>query len=195
VSDRSEFAEFLRRVRAGDEQAAEELVRRYEPAIRREVRLRLTDPRLYRLFDSMDVCQSVLAAFFLKAAAGQYQLEQPEDLMRLLVGMTRKQLLFKARHQRAQRRDHRKLAADAVDKHEVAGSGPSPSRLVAGRELLQELRKRLTEDERQVAELRGQGRTWEEIAAELGGTADARRKQLGRAVDRVAQELGLQSDA
>src|SRR6516225_3096861 len=97
VSDRSEFAEFLRRVRAGDEQAAEELVRRYEPAIRREVRLRLTDPRLYRLFDSMDVCQSVLAAFFLKAAAGQYQLERPEDLMRLLVGMTRKQLLHKAR--------------------------------------------------------------------------------------------------
>jgi RNA polymerase sigma-70 factor (ECF subfamily) len=193
--DHAEFTEFLRRVRAGDAQAAEELVRRYEPAIRREVRLRLTDPRLYRVFDSMDVCQSVLGAFFLKAAAGQYQLERPEDLMRLLVGMTRKQLLFKARHQRAQRRDHRKVAADGVEEMDVSAGGPSPSRLVAGREMLQEFRNRLTEDERQVADLRGQGRTWEEIAVELGGTPDARRKQLGRAVDRVALELGLQSDA
>jgi RNA polymerase sigma-70 factor (ECF subfamily) len=195
MSDRDEFTEFLRRVRAGDAQAAEELVRRYEPAIRREVRLRLTDPRLYRVFDSMDVCQSVLGAFFLKAAAGQYQLEQPEDLMRLLVGMTRKQLLHKARQQRAQRRDHRKLAAEGLEEMDVAAGGPSPSRQVAGRDLLQQFRKRLTEDERQVADLRGQGRTWEEIAAELGGNADARRKQLGRAVDRVTEELGLQTDA
>ena len=35
------FAELLGRVRAGDAGAAAELVRRYEPLIRREVRLRL----------------------------------------------------------------------------------------------------------------------------------------------------------
>jgi len=37
------FADFLDRIRAGDEQAAAELVRQYEPVIRREVRLRLHD--------------------------------------------------------------------------------------------------------------------------------------------------------
>lgn len=78
MSDRGPFAEFLRRIRAGDEHAAAELVRRYEPAIRLEVRLRLGDPRLRRVLDSMDICQSVLASFFVRAAVGQYDLERPE---------------------------------------------------------------------------------------------------------------------
>src|SRR5262249_23413284 len=43
------FADFLRRVCAGDEAAATELVQRYEPALRLEVQLRLTDPKLRRL--------------------------------------------------------------------------------------------------------------------------------------------------
>jgi hypothetical protein len=38
----------LDRVRAGDQEAATELVRRYEPALRRVVRLRLRDRRLRR---------------------------------------------------------------------------------------------------------------------------------------------------
>ena len=37
-------------------------------------------------------------------------------------------------------------------------------------------------------------RSWPDIAAELGGTPDARRKQLARALDRVAAELGLEDE-
>ena len=77
MSNSTTFATFMRRIRSGDGSAAEELVRHYEPIIRREVRLRLEDRRLYRVFDSMDVCQSVLGSFFLRAAAGQYDLERP----------------------------------------------------------------------------------------------------------------------
>ena len=58
------FQAMLLRVRAGDEDAAAEVVRRYEPALRRLIRMRLTDPHLTRLLDSMDVCQSVLANSF-----------------------------------------------------------------------------------------------------------------------------------
>jgi hypothetical protein len=50
------FAGFIRRSRAGDEQAARELVERYEPVIRREVKMRLRDPRLYRRLDWTDIC-------------------------------------------------------------------------------------------------------------------------------------------
>jgi hypothetical protein len=39
--------------------------------------------------------------------------------------------------------------------------------------------------------MRSQGLSWEEVAAALGGTAEARRKQLARAVDRVVGEMGL----
>jgi hypothetical protein len=57
--------------------------------------------------------------------------------------------------------------------------------------LLRELRRRLTDEERRLTELRGQGLGWAEIARELGGTPDARRVQLVRAVQRVRDELGL----
>ena len=82
MADDNTFADFLRRVRAGDEQAAAELVSRYESAVRVEVRMRLADSRLRRVLDSMDLCQSVLASFFVRAAAGQYDLERPEQLVR-----------------------------------------------------------------------------------------------------------------
>jgi RNA polymerase sigma-70 factor (ECF subfamily) len=41
-------------------------------------------------------------------------------------------------------------------------------------------------------ELRQQGLDWAAIAAQVGGSAEARRKQLARAVERVGGELGLE---
>src|SRR5215471_15985968 len=100
------FAGFIRRIRQGDEQAAAELVRRYEPAIRLEVRMRLrrNDPALRRAFDSMDVCQAVLASFFVRAAAGQYDLDEPGQLVALLVRMAQNKLAGQARFHRRQQR-------------------------------------------------------------------------------------------
>src|SRR5260370_39572051 len=46
--DENSFGAFIQQVRAGDEQAATELVRLYEPEIRREGRLRLRYSRLRR---------------------------------------------------------------------------------------------------------------------------------------------------
>src|SRR5205085_2247872 len=97
MADGDSFAQFIRRIRAGDAQAAAQLLQQYEPAIRLEVRLRLRDSRLRRLFDSMDICQSVLGSFFLRAAAGQYDLDQPEQLLKLLVAMVRNKVAYHAR--------------------------------------------------------------------------------------------------
>ena len=192
MPDEPSFADFIHRIRAGDAQAAAELVRKYESAIRLEVRMRLSDPRLRRTFDSMDVCQSVLASFFLRAAAGQYDLDEPKQLVRLLVGMARNKLAFQARKQRAGRRDHRRNEALNPDVFEPAGNDPTPSQVVAGEELLGEFRRRLSAEEQRLADLRAQDRPWEDIAQEMGGTAQGRRKQLERAVSRIARELGLE---
>src|SRR5688572_5193627 len=86
------FDSLVARLRAGDAEAAAELVRHYEPAIRAAVRGRMADTRLRRLFDSMDVCQTVLASFFARAALGQYELNSADDLVRLLVSMARNKL-------------------------------------------------------------------------------------------------------
>ena len=80
----------LDRIRAGDQGAATELVRRYEPALRRSVRLRLRGPRLRRVFDSSDVCQAVLFRFFVSVAEGRYAPETPEQVLRLLATLARK---------------------------------------------------------------------------------------------------------
>src|SRR6516165_8023282 len=172
MDDKSFFG-FMKRVRTGDEQAAAELVRQYESEIRREVRLRLRDSRLRRDFDSVDVCQSVLASFFIRAALGQYELEEPQQLVKLLVAMTRNKLIGKVRKMQSQTRDHRRIDGDGPDKLRSVAKGPTPSELVIGSELLQEFRKRMTREEWLLADRRSQGLPWEKIASELGGTAES----------------------
>jgi RNA polymerase sigma-70 factor (ECF subfamily) len=195
MSDDNTFADLVRRLRAGDPRAAEELVREYEPAIRLEVHCRLRDPRLRRAFDSLDVCQSVLASFFVRAAAGDYDLGRPDQLRRLLVGMARKKLLLQVRKQRAQCRDVRRSEPINRDDSAAVAADPSPSRHCEAQDLLHNFRQRLTPEERRLAELRALGREWRDIAAQVGGTPAARRKQLSRAIDRVARELGLDEGA
>src|SRR5262245_19533634 len=191
-ADASDFAGFIRRIREGDEQAATELVRLYEPLIRREVRLHLRDRRLRRLFESRDVCQSVLGSFFVGTALGQYDFETPGQLVKLLAAMTRNKVAAAARDHYRQRRDSRRTTDLADGGEQIADQGPSPSETIRGEELLKLLQAELTQDERAVAELRRQGLTWEDVAARLGGTAGARRVQLARAIDRVSRKCGLE---
>lgn len=186
----------MSRVQSGDPDAAAELIRHYEPDIRLEVRVRMRvqDGRLKRLLDSMDVTQSVLGSFFAGVAAGRFVPEHPQQLLGLLVAMTRNKLLSQVRDQRRQRRDLRRVQSLDAAVHDVSGHDETPSQVVASQELLWEFRKRLTDEERRLAERRGAGQPWPEIAAELGGTPDGRRKQLERAFARVAEELGLNEE-
>ncbi|MFO0843754.1 MAG: ECF-type sigma factor [Gemmataceae bacterium] len=193
MDEHPNFVEFVRRVRAGDPEAAAELFRRFEPLIRREVRLRLEDERLGRLFDSMDVCQSVLASFFVRVAAGQYDLEQPGQLLGLLVKMARNKLASAARRQSALKRDHRRDGgAGAMET--VACGDASPSRVLQAKDLLEEFRRRLTDEEQSLAGPAAARLAWEEVARRVGGARAARRMQLARAVERVSQELGLDDE-
>lgn len=190
MADELTFQELIRRVRQGDQQAAAEVVRQYESAIRRAVRFRLTDPQLRRVCDSVDVCQSVLGSFFVRVASGQYDLETPEQLLRLLTTMARNKLLSQARQQHAARRDVR-LAAD-VAAHDLPSADPGPEERATAADLLGVVRQRLDPDVRRLVELRAQGHDWESIAAQVGGTAAALRQRLHRALQKLGGELGLE---
>ena len=185
------FEELIRRVRAWDQEAAAELVRRYEPAIRRAVRVRLANARLGNLLDSMDICQSVLRSFFVRAASSQYDLETPEQVLKLLTAMARNKLASQARRQHTQRRDNRRASAIGDEGSRLVAPGDSPSTVIVVRDLQEEVRRRLAPDEWQLLELRNQGCDWATIAAQLGGGAEALRRKLSRALDRVAEQLGL----
>ncbi len=189
--DAATFADFLRRVCAGDESAATELVQRYEPALRLEVQFRMTDPKLRRLLDPADLCQSVLKSFFIRVTTGQFELDSQEKLLALLRAMARNKIAHEARKQKAQRRDMRRDVSLGERGVFATDPSPSPSRLAIGRELLDAFQSRLSTEERRMADLRSAGHDWAEIAADLGGTPQARRKQMSRAVKRVSEELGL----
>jgi RNA polymerase sigma factor (sigma-70 family) len=191
MADMAGFRELWDRVRAGDAQAAADLVRQYEPLIRHEVRIRMTDPRLTRAFDSADVCQSVLADFFARAACGQFDLNSPDDLVCLLLTMARNKVATKTRRLRARPADNR--VDEGVDIRDLvsASDGDDPGRIALGRDLLEQVCRRLGPEERRIVELRGEAATWDEVAPALGGTAGGRRKQLARALDRATCALRL----
>lgn len=192
MAETRSFHDLIRQVRTGDSDAAAELVRRYEPTIRRAVRLRMFDRRLQRLLDSMDICQSVLANFFVRMAAGEYELDQPEQLLNLLVTMARNKLISHARKQHAECRDGRRLVEGTLEQVEFAAPDPSPSRQVAAQELLLQVEGKLLPEEKELLELRNQGLTWEQVAAQLGGSPVALRKKWSRALDRITRELGIE---
>jgi len=155
------------------------------------VRRRLTDPNLRRVLDSIDICQSLLGRFFEGVVAGRFELTNEEQLLNLLATMARNKITSHARKQTAARRDARRNQKGNQDPQALPDHGQSPSQVVANQELLQEIRNRLSPEERRLVDLQALGKSWKEIATEVGGSPDALRMQYTRAVARVARELRL----
>jgi RNA polymerase sigma factor (sigma-70 family) len=186
MSEDTSFDALMERVRAGDELAAAEVVRRYERRVRREVRRRLNH-HLGRVLDSADICQSVLANFFRRARAGEFDLKDPAQLSRLLVTMARHRLIDHARKpaNRLPTADDPRLVGAAPGKEEP------PAETASRVEILRRIHSLLTPDERDLADQRAVGRPWTEIAAERGDSPERLRKKLERALDRAAEAAGL----
>jgi RNA polymerase sigma-70 factor (ECF subfamily) len=130
----------------------------------------------------------VLLSFFVRVRLGEYDVATPGELVRLLAGMARNKVAAQARRHAADCRDFRRTEGLA-GAEAVAAADASHSQVVADEELLRKVRSRLSKEEQIIANLRADGRSWAEVAQELGGTADARRMQLQRAADRFAREL------
>jgi RNA polymerase sigma-70 factor (ECF subfamily) len=191
MSEEPSFQELIQRVRRGDEEAAVVLVRRYESAIRRAARFRLGDAGLRAVVDSLDICQSVLASFFVRAAAGQYEIDEPEQLLKLLVRMARNKVVDHARREQAERRRHRQVPIGPGTREQIAAEAPGPEQAASVSELFQEVYRRLSTEERRLVDQRNLGRDWASIASEQGANPAALRKQLSRALNRVASQLGI----
>jgi RNA polymerase sigma-70 factor (ECF subfamily) len=191
MAEDTPFARLLRRVRAGDQAAAEELLRSYEPEIRRIVRVRMSNSGLRRMVDSVDICQSVMANFYTRMALGEFEIESPAQLIKLLATMARNRLIHQARRMKAQKRGMNQLEALPIEEFPVADTVATPSRIVANRELLARVMEHFDADERRLAERRMEGWSWTGLASEFQESPDALRMRLCRAVDRVLQELSI----
>jgi DNA-directed RNA polymerase specialized sigma24 family protein len=74
----------------------------------------------------------------------------------------------------------------------IADGEAGPATLVINRDFLSQALAQLPADERRMAELRLEGRSWPEIGGMMGGNAQALRVRFSRAIDRLTVELGLE---
>ncbi|MFN3149831.1 RNA polymerase sigma factor [Bremerella sp. T1] len=185
-----EFERLVALLRAGDSNAAVQLVEEYESEVRRFIRVRLTTPEIRRWIDSLDVSQSVLSKFFVDVRSGAIEIRDPNQLRVLLLTMARNKLYDHARRQKADKRDARRLEEESKLNY-VASSTQTPSQQIANSEIADAILERLSAEDRYMAEQRLSGFTWQELADELGSSADALRKRLSRALDRAAGEIGV----
>jgi DNA-directed RNA polymerase specialized sigma24 family protein len=194
--DEQTLRDLLNRAVQGDQQACTDVFHQLEGELRRFVRVHfpLNDP-LRRLFDSMDICQSVLIQFFARARLGAIQLQSPKMLRKLLQRMAVQKFIDKKREAEAQRRDHRSTRTGETVDLAVDPAGMSPEEIVATRELYQEISRRFTQRELQIAELWVAGHSFPEISERVRGTngeslrPDNVRMILHRAFVRVARQL------
>ena len=186
------FQDTVDAARSGDEMAATKLVAEYLPELQRYIRFRLTYPGLRRFLDSLDVCQSVLAAFFVRLQGGQLDIVQPRQLFRLLAVMAENKIRDNVRRHRAIRRGAGALdRAPPLDTVDRSSPEPGPAEVAADRELVTALRDRLPAEDRLPVDLWLEGHGWNEIGAAVGSTPEAVRKRVTRSIDRAARDLGL----
>lgn len=189
----TEFSELMHRIRRGDQEAARELVETYEPEIRRAARLRMTDVRMRRLVDSVDICQSVFGRFFSGADSGQPpDIQTPQQLMAFLTKMTRNRVIDEHRRNTAQKRA-KSAMTPAEQSVELIDQSPGPKTLTELKDELDKIRAKLTPEELQLLDQRNGGASWEEVAETSGQTPECVRKQLERALGRVRNQLARES--
>jgi RNA polymerase sigma-70 factor (ECF subfamily) len=179
----SDIGVLLSRIQKGDEEAARELLTRYESKVRLVVRRQL--PRLLRSrFDSLDFLQSVWGSFFLRIRTGPHDLEGEENLIAFLAWAARNKVIDEYRRASSQKQDVNRetpLRPDGAGHDESVATSDTPSQLVQARELYDRLHEMLPDDRRAILELKSEGYSSKEIADRLGVSE--------RTVQRVLKEL------
>jgi RNA polymerase sigma-70 factor (ECF subfamily) len=188
-------AELLARVRTGDEEALAELLRQYEPKIRLTARY-LLRPILRRYLDSIDVAQSVQFDLMRGLRRGSFEPADSETFVSLAVTVVRRKV---ARHWRHLQIEHRLRFGPSNGSAPPPGlltphdTPEDPAQTVQQSEDLRAFWQLLEPTERRVLELRLQGYTTEESAAEMGCAANVLRVRLSRLRKRL-QEQGHMTD-
>jgi RNA polymerase sigma-70 factor (ECF subfamily) len=173
----------LARIQAGEEDAARELLGRYESKVRMVVRRQL--PRLLRSrFDSIDFLQSVWGSFFHRIRTGSNDLDEERNLIAFLAWAARNKVIDEYRRASTQRQDiHREspLRHEPEDGGAFVAPDETPSQVALARETFGRLRELLPEDRRVILELKAEGFSCREIGQRLGVSE--------RTVQRVLEDL------
>src|ERR1700756_2029879 len=129
LGDESDVHGFLARIQAGDEEAARDLLCRYEAEVRLVVRRQL--PRLLRSrFDSLDFLQSVWGSFFRRMRTAPTEFEDSRHLVAFLARAAKNKVIDEYRRAASRKQDmHREepLWGDGLRPRDVPDPADSPS--------------------------------------------------------------------
>jgi RNA polymerase sigma factor (sigma-70 family) len=167
------------------------LFRTYEPHVKSLVRSLMRISTVRRLADPSDVCQSVMASFFIRAALGQYDISGPEQLIALLKRIARNKVVDLARSPEL-RIGVVPVIGPGLPGVEPADPAQGPASQIVWKDLLERVRERFTDAERRVSDLRMAGHSWKDVGKELGESPDTVRIRLERALKRIGGELNLE---
>src|SRR5262245_28055538 len=169
------FKELMELLRAGNEDAAELVVRKYGRRLIGLAAARLPAP-VRAKEDEDDAVQSAFKSFFNRQKKGEFDPEDWDELGTLLTYLTICKVDRRIRKYLAQKRDVRRESAaggaagqdDSGPKWEAAGPDPTADEKAVAEETLRELLKKLSETDREVVTLRLQGYQIAEIADQVG---------------------------
>lgn len=110
----------LDRFRLGDQDAALQLYYRYADRLMR-LASKSTPAELAPRFDPEDIVQSVFRTFFRRAAKGQYEAPEGDELWKLLLVMALNKVRSRAAFHRARKRDIRKTQPLPISNEPIDG--------------------------------------------------------------------------
>lgn len=156
----------LVRLNSGDWSAAEIVFRRFEPYLRMIVRRQISGA-MQSKFNSSDIVQSVWADLLQGFRNGRWRFEDVGHLQAFLVKATQNRFLDRVRQQRTPLEHERALTA--TDESQIPHNrAPRASQEVRLVELWSEITKTCSEPHRVLLELKRQGKSLSEIAAQTG---------------------------
>jgi RNA polymerase sigma factor (sigma-70 family) len=166
VSSNHSFHLFLADIRAGNNDGARQLYERHFANLVRHATCKISKRHQVRT-DPEDVAQSCLKSFFVRAADGQFDLENWGDVWSTLLGIlgnkSNNAMRFHSRQKRNAARDE---SGDETD-WQLADNEPSPDEHAEFQEIVENLLNRFESDDRSVIELSLLGLTPTEIADKL----------------------------
>jgi RNA polymerase sigma-70 factor (ECF subfamily) len=177
--------ELIERLNRGDFDAAERVLKAYEPQLRMVVSRQLNGPLRAKL-DSMDIVQAVWADVLTGFRGAGWHFADRRQLKSFLMTLARHRLIDRRRHYRRAMERERPLG-DLTPGDVPASPQPRPSEIAQGHELWEQILEQCPPAHRELLQLRREGLSLAEIAARTGLHEGSVRRILYNVARRVTR--------
>jgi RNA polymerase sigma-70 factor (ECF subfamily) len=178
----------LEKLTSGDDDAAEQVFRAYEPYLRMVIRRQLSPP-LRAKFDSLDVVQSVWVHLLSSFRQAGLRFADAAHLRAFLVQLTRHRFIDRLRRHRHVLQREQPLGPGDFEESLLAGD-PQPSDVAEAGELWEELLELCPPAHQEVLRLKREGALTAEVAARTGLHEGSVRRILRDLAQRLARRRG-----